>query len=461
MSKKILIVEDDTEQREILIRALRGNYSITAVSSCAECSHLEESFDLAILDVHLRDGNGLHLMKELKKRSDKTQFIVVTGFGSIDLAVKAVKSGAFYFLTKPVNLEELNTLIEKSLSYKKLEEENIDLKTELNTSFKFDTIIGESKPLEQVIQMTQKVSFAKTTVLLTGESGTGKELFAKTIHHNSPRSSEPFVVINCGAIPENLLESELFGYTKGAFTGALQNRMGRFESAHKGTLFLDEIGDMNPQLQVKLLRVLQERSFERVGGNKTIHVDVRVIAATHVNLEKAVKEGKFREDLYYRLNVFPIKIPPLRKREDDIEVLFHHFIKQEGTKLTGITKEALSCLKRYPWPGNIRELKNLIERLSITKGAGVVDVSDLPEKYTELRGIKFSLGNLDFLPEEGVHFNKAVESFENDLILKALKKTNWNKKQTADLLKMNRTTLIEKMKKRKCFEPPCSEESSS
>jgi transcriptional regulator with PAS, ATPase and Fis domain len=286
-------------------------------------------------------------------------------------------------------------------------------------------------------------------VLICGESGTGKELVAKAIHYNSDRKDEPMIPVNCGAIPEDLLESELFGYEKGAFTGALKTRIGRFELADRGTIFLDEIGDMSPALQVKILRVLQEHEFERVGGVKSIKVDIRIVAATHRDLEKAVKQGVFREDLYYRLNVIPITIPPLRERTSDIPLLTHHFMKKfnRGKKqnIKGVSQESMNTLLRYHWPGNVRELENIIERMVILKGEGIIEKEDLPEK---LLGAEWSDGipSLE-IPESGISFNTAVSEFEKELMLRALNKTNWIKNRAAKLLQLKRTTLIEKMKK--------------
>ncbi|MEI7974200.1 MAG: sigma-54 dependent transcriptional regulator, partial [Bdellovibrio sp.] len=291
---------------------------------------------------------------------------------------------------------------------------------------------------------------------ITGESGTGKELIARAIHYNSPRAQQAFVAINCGAIPAELLESELFGHIKGAFTGAIANRLGRFELADGGTIFLDEIGDLQPSLQVKLLRVLQERSFEPVGGSKSLQVNVRVIAATNKNLESSVDEKKFREDLFYRLNVFPISVPALRERPTDIPALLSHFVahvnRTKNRKLTRFSPEALSCLVHYPWPGNIRELENLVERVSILKGQGQIEASDLPAKYRSQIPTAADLGSLD-VPDEGLDFNTAVDRYENALILRALEKTGWNRNQAASLLRLNRTTLVEKIKK-KGLRPP-------
>ena len=333
----------------------------------------------------------------------------------------------------------------------------------LNPSF-LKTIIGQSQEILKVLEISNKVAQSEATVLITGESGTGKELIAKAIYAHSKRSYYPFVPVNCGAIPKELLESELFGHVRGAFTGAISNREGRFSLAEKGVIFFDEIGEMSPQLQVKLLRVLQERKLEPVGGMKTIPINVRVIAATNIDLEKAVSEGHFREDLFYRLNVIPIHVPSLRERTSDIPLLFNYFIKLfnkvNQSSIQGITPSAMEKLMSYSWPGNIRELENLVERLSVLKKWGMIDVYDLPEKYK--KGFKTSYQRQDKIeiPDIGMDFNSAVDSYENALILKALEKTGWNRNQAAILLKLNRTTLVEKMKK-KGLKPPPSESSFS
>ena len=303
--------------------------------------------------------------------------------------------------------------------------------------------------MQQVFQFIEKIAATNSTVLICGESGTGKELVARAIHYNSDRKNEPMIPVNCGAIPEDLLESELFGYEKGAFTGAVKTRVGRFELANGGTIFLDEIGDMSPSLQVKILRVLQEHEFERVGGVKSIKVDIRIIAATHRDLEKAVKQGTFREDLYYRLNVIPLVLPPLRERKSDIPLLTQYFIEKfnagKKQQIEGISPEALKCFMEYRWPGNVRELENIIERLVILKGEGRLEQEDVPEKLMGAEGMD-ALPSLT-IPDGGLSFNTAVSEFEKELILRALNKTNWVKNRAAKLLQLKRTTLVEKMKK--------------
>lgn len=452
---RVLILDDESTLRTALFRLLdRRGYQVVTAQRLDEARSFmspEKPFDIAIVDMNLPDGNGLDLMAEIKAQSPQTQVIVLTGFATIDTAVQATQKGAFHFLTKPFNVEELMSLLDKALSQKTLELENRQLRTELGSRYQFSQIIGESEGIKNCLSLVERVADSDSTVLVMGESGTGKELIARAIHYNSPRAKGPFIAINCGAIPSELLESELFGHVKGAFTGAIANRIGRFEMADEGTLFLDEIGDLDPSMQVKILRALQERVFEPVGSTKSVQVNVRVITATNVDLEKAVTNGRFREDLYYRLNVIPINIPALRERRTDIPILLNHFMKSYNKNkvktLTGFNEDAMKCLVNYGWPGNIRELENLIERLSILKGHGLVEVSDLPPKYRSTAASFAETGSVD-IPESGLDFNNAVDQFENALILKALEKTGWNKNQAALLLRLNRTTLVEKMKKK-------------
>lgn len=452
-NSKVLILDDDSSLRAALFRVLskKGLNAITS-ANIEEAKLLiqgDQPLDLAIVDMNLPDGNGLEFMDILKGLYPQIEVIILTGHGSIENAVKATQKGAFHFITKPFNLDELISLIEKALEHKHLQLENKQLRSAIDKKYKFDQIIGQSEGINQVLNLVERVADSEATVLITGNSGTGKELIAKAIHYNSSRANGPFIPINCGAIPSELLESELFGHVKGAFTGAISNRMGRFELADGGTLFLDEIGDLEPALQVKILRALQEKAFEPVGGMKTVNVNVRVIAATNINLEKAVSDGKFREDLFYRLNVIPIAIPSLAERKSDIPLLLSHFLQQynKSKKLQGFTSSALDSLTAYPWPGNIRELENLVERICILKGEGLIDLHDLPTKYQTKVEQKEEI-NFEDIPEEGIDFNTAVDAYENALILKALEKTGWNRNQAAALLRLNRTTLVEKIKKK-------------
>lgn len=342
-----------------------------------------------------------------------------------------------------------------ALEHRNLKRENINLKNQLKKKYKFENIIGDSEKMQRVFETIEKVADTESTILILGESGTGKELIAKAIHYNSYRREGPFVPVNCAAIPSELLESELFGHEKGAFTNAIRTRIGRFELANGGTLFLDEIGDMSPNLQSKLLRVLQERQFDRIGGMKTIKIDIRVIAATHQNLKKGVEEGKFREDLYYRLNVIPIEIPPLRERKSDIPLLAHHFLSQfkknKKLKIQGINGEALGRLMQYHFPGNVRELENMIERIVILSNNEIITLDDLPEK---LQSLPETTGPIPIeIPEDGISLDTAVSEFERTLILQALNKTGWVKNKAAQLLNLNRTTLIEKIKRQNLRRP--------
>ena len=457
---RILVVDDDSSLRTALFRILdRKGYQVITANCIEEAKTLSQSehrLDAALIDLRLPDGNGLDLLRFLKGQNSECQIIMLTGFGTVDDAVAATKEGAFHFLTKPFNIEEFISLVDKALTQKNLKSENTVLRSVLHRKYKFENIIGHSEPIRRVLDFVERVSDSDSTILVSGESGTGKELIAKAIHYNSPRSSKPFIPINCGAIPGELLESELFGHVKGAFTGALSSRVGRFELANNGTIFLDEIGDMPANLQVKLLRVLQERQFEPVGSTKTFDCNVRVIAATNINLEKAVQEGRFREDLFYRLNVIPITIPALRERPSDIPLLLQYFMegfnKDKNRQITGISAEAMDLLFHYAWPGNIRELENLVERIAILKGTGRIEASDLPERYQKRDGISMGQQSVS-IPATGMDFNSAVDAYENALILNALEKTGWNRNQAAILLNLNRTTLVEKIKK-KGLRPP-------
>lgn len=454
-NQRVLILDDESSLRTALFRVLdRKGLSVLTANKIEEAKLLcqgDTAIDLAIVDLNLPDGDGIEFMSWLKTQYPSAEVIILTGHATVESAVRATQKGAFHFVTKPFNLEELLSLVDKALAHRQLQQENKQLRSELNKKYKFDQFIGNSESIQTVLHLIERVADSDSTVLIQGESGTGKELIAKAIHYNSPRANGPFIPINCGAIPSELLESELFGHIKGAFTGAIANRMGRFEMADGGTIFLDEIGDLEPSLQVKLLRALQERSFEPVGSTKTVSVNVRVIAATNINLEDAVENGNFREDLYYRLNVIPMPVPALRERRSDIPLLLNHFMdifgRNKGRGLTGITPDALECLMNYNWPGNIRELENLVERMTILKGQGQVDVADLPLKYKANKSVKTEVGAVD-IPAEGIDFNSAVDAFENALITKALEKTGWNRNQAAALLRLNRTTLVEKIKKK-------------
>ncbi len=469
---RVLIVEDDNTLKTALFRLItKEGFQVVTATTISETQLLinsQSKWDLVVLDLNLPEGDSSDLIQVIKRSNTETKVIVITGQPTIDSAVIATQKGADQYISKPFEVSQILNFLKKHFKHN-LEEQNQSIPSGIQKHP--NPIIGSSDQIQDVLKLVQKVSNSDSTVLITGESGTGKELIAKSIHINSKRKNNPFVAINCGAIPMELLESELFGHVKGAFTGAIANRIGRFEMADGGTLFLDEIGDMHPSLQVKLLRVLQEKSFEPVGSTKTINANVRVITATHVNLEKAVSEGRFREDLYYRLNVIPIHVPSLRDRVSDISILVQHFLNRfskynsNNEHLLGFSPEAMAQLQKYSWPGNIRELENLIERMSILKGSGIIQVDELPLKYQsptqnlqnynsqqQINPTLTGVPNQD-LTSENLDFNSAVDMYENQLILKALEKTGWNRNQAAILLKLNRTTLVEKIKK-KGLKPP-------
>jgi len=478
--EKILVIEDDESVRDVLRPFLQetGFEVTTAESGVTGIDMLRtEKFDLILTDLKLPGGiDGMGVLREVTANKINVPVIVLTGYATVETAVEAMKNGAFDYITKPFNFDELMIILKKALSVSKLQKENVMLKMQLKKKYNFRGLIGDSPTMQVVYELIEKIADTDSTVLITGESGTGKELIAKTIHYNNGmRAVGPFVPLNCAAIPKDLLESELFGHEKGAFTGAINTRIGRFELAQGGTLFLDEVGELDPSLQVKLLRVLQEREFERVGGVKTIKVDVRILAATNKDLENATREGKFREDLFYRLNVIPLHLPPLRKRIEDIPLLTAHFVQEFAKKRKreplAVSPEAMECLIRYRWPGNVRELENLIERLTILVSSNAVHVSDLPEKLNQMsfphmelhhRGadngaaperaagisatMAFNGAGFEF-SESGIDLNVAVSTMERNLIQKALEKTGGVRSRAAQLLGLNRTTLLEKMKK--------------
>jgi DNA-binding NtrC family response regulator len=458
-SEKILIIDDTTYILELLSEFLgaKGYEVKIAQDGATGIAGLEkDSYDLVLTDLKMPGLGGMDVLNYVISHCPETLCIILTGHGSIKNAVEAVKAGAYDYLTKPVDLEEILIAIKRAIEFRNLKRENVLLRNQLRKKYRFDNIIGDSGPMQKVFQTIEKVADTDSTIMILGESGTGKELVARALHYNSSRAKGPIVPVNCAAIPSELLESELFGHEKGAFTNAIRTRIGRFELAHGGTIFLDEIGDMDPVLQSKLLRVLQDRAFERIGGTRTIHVDIRVITATHRNLKKAVENGQFREDLYYRLNVIPIEIPPLREHKSDIPLLVHHFIdqfnKSKKRNIQGLEEEALKKLKDYEWPGNIRELENMIERIAILTNSEVITLSDLPERIQKIPPQDQAVP-LD-IPEEGIFLDTAVNEFERKLILQALIKTGWVKNKAAQLLNLNRTTLIEKIKRQNLQAPP-------
>ncbi len=450
---KILIADDNESNKETLAEILREEgHDIRTVSDGKEGieAFLEDRFDVVITDLKMPNVDGLEFLKYIKDANRDNIVIVITGHGTVNSAVSAMKMGAFDFITKPVKDDLVKLSVDRALNFAKLRDENVSLKEHIKEKQDYDKIIGYSDCMKKVFDKIDKVSNSDSTVLITGESGTGKELVARAIHFKSNRKSQPMIPVNCGAIPEELLESELFGHEKGAFTGAIRNRMGRFELAQGGTIFLDEIGDMSPALQVKVLRVIQEKQFERIGGVKTINVDVRIIAATNQNLDKAVAEKKFREDLFYRINVIPINLPALRERGSDIMILANHFLmnfnKMKKKNVDRISPEAVNQLIRYQWPGNVRELQNLIEMLVVMKEEGEICVDDLPAKIRNVTGENLSMETISF-SEEGIDFNDYINRMEKDLLLKALKMSGGVKNRAAKLLNLNRTTLVEKLKR--------------
>lgn len=459
--KTLLIVDDDSTVCLALKLLLeKRNYKALPVANAEEALRVSSNspLNLAIVDFNLPDGDGAELIKTLKKMHPFIQTILITGGRSISVAaMENIKKDFFHFLSKPFDPPELLNLVEQALIKQELLENNHNLEANVKKQFDFKAIIGKSRPILDLTELMAKVSKSSCNLLITGESGTGKELVAKSIHC-AQKSRHPFVSVNCGAIPKDLLESEFFGHVRGAFTGALSHHKGKFQRAGDGTLFLDEIGTMDLNLQVKLLRVLQERRFEPVGGAETLEFNARVVAATNIDLEKAIAEGKFREDLYYRLNTITIPIASLRDRKSDIPLLLRHFIEVFNQKrvvaIEGISDSALQSLCNYPWPGNVRELENLVERLSVLKEDGVITQMDLPGKYQQIKEKVRDFETVD-IPDRGMDFNTAVDQYENSILLKALEKTNWNRRQAAFLLKMNRTTLIEKIKK-KGLKPPAA-----
>lgn len=448
---RILLADDDKQTRDLLVAFL--TYKGYHIEQSAVLSALSSEINLAEIDLvvtSLAPAVGERMVKELKKRHPDLVIIGYSAIGGSDGASELLKAGVFFFLEKPVDLEELHTHVKRGLEHRALRIRALRRKNNGNRTL-IPQIVGESEKMLSLFELIERVAQSDSTVLLQGESGTGKELVARAIHDFSSRRNNNFVPVNCGAIPDDLLESELFGHVKGAFTGAIANRMGRFELASKGTIFLDEIGDMRANLQVKLLRVLQCRELEVVGAVQSRKIDVRIIAATNQDLERLVEERAFREDLFYRLSVIPIVIPPLRERKEDIPLLIDHFLRKfcVDRDVKGFAKEAMDVLCSFDWPGNVRELENLVERLVILKGSGFIGIDDLPEKYLVSRSSSLPMDEPVPLPVNGICLSSAVEEFENRLIQQALEKTGGNKKEAASLLNLKRTTFIEKLKKKK------------
>lgn len=450
MKKKphILIIEDEPLMRISISDALRNEgYQITDTGSGNEGLRLVQSgnYDAVITDLRLPEVDGMNILKVSKQTSPSTQVIMITAYATVHTAIEAMKEGAYDYLTKPFSMEELLLMLKRILTYKKLEEENIYLREQIEGRFK--EIIGKSEKIQAMFEEIDIISGTDTTVLIYGESGTGKELIAQAIHNRSPRKDGRLIKVHCGALPETLLEAELFGYEKGAFTGALKQKMGRFELAHKGTLFLDEIGDISPTIQMKLLRVVQERQFERVGGTETIDVDVRIICATRKDLKQEVQKGNFREDLYYRLNVVPIIVPPLRERREDILFLIEHFLKKFSKEMKrpikGLSPKAKELLIRYHYPGNVRELENAVERAMALGRGDEIHPWDLPE---EIRGTEGAINAGPAIGEASAPLKKAVKDLEREHINRILEQVGGNKTKAAEVLGISRKTLWEKCK---------------
>jgi len=447
----ILLIDDEDPSRQAMIMLLKDTYSVIGAGNGHEAKQrlAAEQFDMVITDLRLPDCSGIDILKQIKRYSPATEVILITGHASAETAVSAMKEGAFDYITKPLNIEELRLIMAKAMEKRQLLSENIYLKKQLREKYGFANIIGNSPAMQNVFRLMQRIIKTDSTVLITGESGTGKEIVAKSIHFNSPRQEKPFVAVHCGAIPETLLESELFGHAKGAFTGAVREKIGKFESANRGTIFLDEIGTMPLHLQIKLLRVLQEQEIERVGSNNMVKLDVRIIAATNLSLEQEVKNGRFREDLFYRLNVIPLVVPPLRERKEDIIPLTRHFLakycaEMKRAEMT-ISRQALEAMEMYDWPGNVRELENTVERLVALTESETINIADLPANIGKRHGniISFSYE----LADSGLDFAATIAEIEAQIISRALARTDSVKARTAILLRMNRTTLVEKMKR--------------
>src|SRR6202162_2704398 len=434
----VLVIEDEEKHRRVLgLHLSSGGYAVKAAGTAEEALKHAAEADLVLTDLKLPGMDGLALLEKLHAQNVHTPVIVMSAFGTVEIAVEAMKKGAVDFLPKPFSLDHLTVVVEKALEVRQLRDENRELREALGQRYQFENIIGRSAAMQEIFSTIMRVAPTRATVLLAGESGVGKDMIARAIHQHSPRKDRPFVKINCTAIPENLMESELFGYEKGAFTGANTSKPGKFEQADTGTVFLDEIGDVPASAQVLLLSILQEREFERLGSNKVKHIDVRVLAATNVDLRAALEQGTFREDLYYRLNVLPINIPPLRERKEDIPYLAQHFVKKLkndlGSTVESISESAVQRLLEYHWPGNVRELENVLERSMVLASGAVLEAGDVKLDLAPKPRIAATDG---FLPE-----GMTLDDYERSIIREALHRANGNKSQAARLLGLTRNAL--------------------
>ena len=448
--RSVLIVDDEVGARESFKMILKNDYEVFLAKDAEEAFQQIKvhSPDVILLDIILPDLDGLKVLEKIKQNDPDIIVIMITATKTVKTAVQAMKLGAYDYVTKPFDIDELRLIITRSLSTKALEQEVKYRREEMDKSFDFGNIIGKSKLMKEIFKVVKQIADSKSTALIMGDSGTGKELISRAIHYNSNRKSYPFVTINCAAIPDTLIESELFGHEKGAFTNAIERKLGRFEVAHQGTLFLDEIGELSLATQAKILRFLEEKEFNRVGGSKTIKVDVRLITATNKNLNQMIKKGSFREDLYYRINVIPIVIPPLRERKEDIPILIDHFINkfsvENNKNVKGISKEALELLMQYEWPGNVRELENLVERVIALTFNEYIQLNELPLSFKNIPKIN---GLKESILDGKVSFLQAEEEFEREVILDALKKTNYIQSRAAEILGISRRILKYKMDK--------------
>jgi DNA-binding NtrC family response regulator len=448
--RSVLIVDDEVGVRESLKMILKKEYEVFLAKDAEEAFSKikEQSPDVILLDIILPGLDGLRVLERIKQNDPDSIVIMITATNTAKTAVEAMKLGAYHYVTKPFDNDELRLIISRSLSEKALKQELIFRREEMDKSFDFEKIIHKSNVMKDIFKVVKQIADSKSTALIMGESGTGKELISRAIHYNSNRKNYPFVTINCAAIPETLIESELFGHEKGAFTNAIEKKLGRFEVAHQGTLFLDEIGELSLATQAKILRFLEEKEFNRVGGSKTMKVDVRLITATNKDLNQLIKKGNFREDLYYRINVVPIVIPPLRDRKEDIPLLIDHFINkfnvENNKNVKGFNKEAIELMMQYEWPGNVRELENLVERVIALTSGEYIPLSELPLSF---KNIPKTNGLKESVLDGKVSFIQAEEEFEREVILDALKRTNHIQSHAAEILGISRRILKYKMDK--------------